>query len=157
MIIDQQEEFTRDWDWYAVDENGHVGHFTSAGLRSLPRSMKQDQEAVESLREYFFKTAPVTGPFRVRLESESDCGGWEKQGRERYLPDFVLMASKGLFSFDTSVRRGPSTDYFLVACPECPLTVANVPTEIRSLLLRTLSTLRFAGVNYVPSLETENW
>ena len=40
VIIDDVEEFTRDWDWYAVDQGGYLGHFTSAGMRALPKSIK---------------------------------------------------------------------------------------------------------------------
>src|SRR5258708_4426895 len=31
--ISDDEEFTRDWDWYAVDQLGAIGHFTTAGFR----------------------------------------------------------------------------------------------------------------------------
>jgi hypothetical protein len=34
--IDRSEEFTRDWDWYACDEEGRIGHFTSASAVYAP-------------------------------------------------------------------------------------------------------------------------
>jgi hypothetical protein len=39
------DEVTRDWDWFAVDASGAVGHFTTAGMRKLPSSVKADNEA----------------------------------------------------------------------------------------------------------------
>jgi hypothetical protein len=76
VIIDEQEEFTRDWDWYAVDQDGHIGHFTSAGMRVLPKSVKQDRETTEIVARYFFEQAPV-----------ADCrvsrNGWIASGRLR--------------------------------------------------------------------------
>lgn len=66
VTIDAQEEFTRDWDWYAVDQDGHIGHFTSAGMRVLPKSIKQDRETTEVVARYFFEQAPVVGKWTVR-------------------------------------------------------------------------------------------
>ena len=70
VIIDEQEEFTRDWDWYAVDQDGRVGHFTSAGMRVLPKSVKQDRETTELIARYFFEQAPVVGKWAVRAEGD---------------------------------------------------------------------------------------
>ena len=157
MIVDQQEEFTRDWDWYALDQDGHLGHFTTAGLRALPISVKQDREAAESLTEYFFRVAPVQGNFSVRPEAETDCGGWKKQGRERYLRDFVFMASKGLFSFDTEVNHGDNTRYFLVVAPKRPLRLSELPSTIQLVVSRTFAQLRLVDSTYIASRETESW
>ena len=55
VIIDDAEEFTRDWDWYAVDQDGYLGHFTSAGTRTLPKSVKNDWYAAELVARYFFE------------------------------------------------------------------------------------------------------
>ena len=74
-------------------------------MRVLPKSVRQDRETTEILARYFFEQAPVLGKWSVRPEAEADCGGREKQGFERYIRDFSLMASKGLFSFDTDLFR----------------------------------------------------
>lgn len=43
----------------------------------------------------------------VRPEAESDAGVWgDNTARDRYLKDFIKMASTGLFSFDTQTS-GP--------------------------------------------------
>ena len=157
MIIDQQEEFTRDWDRYAVDEDGHVGHFTTAGLRALPKSVRQDREAAESLSRYFFEAAPVNGDFSIRPEAETDCGGWKKQGRDTYLRDFAFMASKGLFSFNTEVSHAGASRYFLVAAPTSPLRLGDLPSSIQPVLSRTVAPLRFVDSAYIVSTETESW
>ena len=60
VIIDDAEEFTRGWDWYAVRQDGYLGHFTGARMRTLPKSVKNDREAAELVARYFFEKAPAT-------------------------------------------------------------------------------------------------
>jgi hypothetical protein len=157
VIIDEQEEFTRDWDWYAVDQDGHIGHFTSAGMRLLPKSVKQDRETTEAIARYFFEQAPVVGKWAVRPEAEADCGGWKKQGFERYIRDFALMASKGLFSFDTDLIRTEKGRYYLVAVPERILLVNDLPLDIGELVSRICVPLHFIECNYIHEPTTAAW
>lgn len=156
MIIEYSEEFTRDWDWYAVDQDGHVGHFTSAGMRTLPKSVKNDRDATELVAKYFFEQAPVSGKWSLRAGVEKDCGGWEKQGLERYVRDFALMATKGLFSFDTDVIQGEGR-YYLVAIPARPLSVDDLPVNIKEILSHTIAPLRLKDCAYINGPTTESW
>ncbi len=77
IAIDEIHEFDRDWDWFVVDPEGHLGHFTTAGMRLLPESVKQDLEGLEALGEYFCDAAPCVGGARVREGIEYDCGYWK--------------------------------------------------------------------------------
>ncbi|PYT98828.1 MAG: hypothetical protein DMG38_14260 [Acidobacteria bacterium] len=108
--IAKDEEFTRDWDWYAFDDEGNIGHFTTAGLRALPKAVKHDKEAAERQRlaRYFFEEASDSGGYSVRDGAEADAGGWQRQGAERYLKDFAKMGSKGIFN--TTQRCGTVTE-----------------------------------------------
>ena len=157
VIIGDDEEFTRDWDWYALDQDGHIGHFTSAGMRTLPKSVKNDRETTEAIARYFFKQAPIIGGWSVRAEAEKDCGGWEKQGFDRYVRDFALMATKGLFSFDTDLIHGEGGRYYLVAIPERPLNVKDLPVNIRALVSRTAALLQLSSCPYIAGHTTEPW
>ena len=85
MIIDQQEEFTRDWDWYAVDQDGHVGHFTTAGFRALPKSVRQDREAAEALSGYFFASGACERRFLYSARSRNRLWRME-EARPRHIP-----------------------------------------------------------------------
>ena len=156
-MIDEQEEFTRDWDWYAVDQDEHIGHFTSAGMRVLPRSVKQDRETTEIIARYFFEQAPVVGKWSVRAEAEADCGGWKKQGFERYIRDFALMASKGVFSYDTDLIRTEEGRYYLVAIPERILLINDLPSDVRKLISRIRAPLRFVDRPYIHEPTTADW
>ena len=157
VIIEDAEEFTRDWDWYAVDQDGYLGHFTTAGMRNLPKSVKEDRQATELIAQYFFEQAPTTGAWSVRAEAEKDCGGWENQGFERYVKDFALMASKGLFSFDTDLVHGAQGRYYLVAIPAKPLRIGDIPAQIRAIVSRTAAPLRLTNSSYIAGQTTESW
>jgi len=158
VIIDEQEEFTRDWDWYAVDQDGRIGHFTSAGMRVLPKSVKQDRETTELIAGYFFEQAPVVGKWAVRPEAGADSGGRKHQGFERFIRDFALMASKGLFSFDTDpLFRAEKGRYYLVAVPERILLVSELPQDIRKLLSRIRVPLRFTDCPNIQESTTAGW
>src|SRR5215469_184191 len=157
VIIDDVEEFTRDWDWYAVDQGGYLGHFTSAGMRALPKSIKNDREAAQLIAQYFFEQAPVTGGWSVSSEAEKEAGGSKKQGFERYVKDFALMATKGLFSFNTELVHGSEGRYYLVAIPETPLHIDDVPVNIRGLVSRTAASLRLPDCPYIAGQTTKMW
>jgi hypothetical protein len=156
-VIDSTEAATRDWDWFASDPDGAIGHFTTAGIRPLPKTVKQDRDAALRLIKYFFEEAARAVPHKVRPEAERDSGGWRDESvRSRYLKDFVKMASAGLFSYNTPVS-GRNTNYFLVAFPEQPLRADQLPPEIRDLVARTKSPYLFAKTAYISDRDTSDW
>jgi len=154
--ISETEEFARDWDWFAVDAAGNIGHFTTAGLRALPESVRSDREGAELLLSYFEATESKTG-FSVRPEAKTDSGGWGLGGQERYLKSFAEMSGKGLFSYDTQMLHGPEAQYYLVTRPDRPLVMTDLPEEIRSLLARTVSSVQLDHSEYIAESETLTW
>lgn len=155
--INEMDEFDRDWDWFAVDTDGSIGHFTSAGQQALPKSVKRDRESALRLMEYFLKEAPKSVSYTVHPEAEKRSGGWRNEfERNRYLNSFVNMAATGLFSHDTEMY-GRDTGYFLIGVPQHPLLIHELPPEIRDLLTRTQSTCSFGQSPYIPAEDTCNW
>lgn len=151
------DEVTRDWDWFAVDASGAVGHFTTAGMRKLPSSVKADNEAALRLIEYFDQEAPKRFGYVLQVQAEIDAGALKDiRDRDWYIRSFVAMASAGLFSYDTNTE-GPSTDYFLVAYPKSPLQVDQLPSEVRDLVRRTKSTYLFSKSPHISEAETRLW
>ena len=156
MSISSIEESDRDWDWYASDPDAMVGHFTTAGIRGLPRTVRQDREAAFRLIHYFDVEAPKSAAYVVRPEVEMDVGGWkDAKARSWYLSSFEDMASKGLFSYDTFLS-GPD-EYHLVAFAQVPLHISELPPDIRELVKRTKSPHRFAKFPYLSGADTLNW
>jgi hypothetical protein len=157
VIITEREEFSRDWDWYAVDQDGHLGHFTSAGMRVLPKSVREDREAIERIEHYFFEQAPVRGGWSVPVDVGPVRGGLKKVESGRYLKDFALMASKGLYSFDTDLIRGQEGRYFLVAIPERVLEIDDLPPDIRELVSHTCAGLQLVNCRFIDEATTTTW
>jgi hypothetical protein len=78
--LERVSAFTRDWDWYAVDEFGVVGHFTTAGFRKLPAVIKGDFEAGEKCIHYFDE-AQVRSAYSVSGDLEKEVGAFKgRQG-----------------------------------------------------------------------------
>jgi hypothetical protein len=101
MKISETEQESTDFDWYAVDEEGFLAHFTSAGFKYLPVSVVADVEALQVLDDYFRCAAPRGGhkiAADLATRMHRDWKGEQLEGR--YLQNFVAMANRGLHSFD---------------------------------------------------------
>jgi hypothetical protein len=156
--IPYDEEFTRDWDWYAADSKGLIGHFTSAGFRQLPSSIRADLEATEACLEYFERGAKLRCGYTVSEDLESHVGTFPNPDkRERYLRSFIQMASKGLYSFDTKpLWTGPGF-YLLVARPDLPLRLDTLPLSIAEIVRKTRYPLSFENALRIEESETHQW
>jgi hypothetical protein len=154
--ISADEQHDRDWDWYATDRGGMIGHFTTAGIRALPKTVQFDRDAALFLIQYFDVEAPKSSAYVVRPGVEADAGGWKNESdREQQLRSFVDMAAVGLFSYDT-FTYGPD-QYYLVALPNKPLHIDELPFEIRRLVARTRSMRLFTETIYIAEAETLDW
>lgn len=156
--IEAAEEFTRDWDWYACDREGHIGHFATAGLRGLPRSVKQDRDALERVGRYLSEERKEWSECSFRAGVEADAGSWKDTvARDRYLRSFIQAARRGMFSYNTEMRRGSDAKYYLVAKPDKPLRTSDLPPDIGAVLSKTLSPISFAVREYITEAETLDW
>lgn len=153
--IPYDEETTRDWDWFAVDEDGNIAHFATAGFRRLPVSVRSDWERAEELIRYF-ESLPAYSEYVVCPEfwSSEKAPKTEVDG-ERYFRYFVKMARAGLFSYDT-VLRVPG-DYFAVTAPTNPLKLGMLPAPIQEYLAKTRSSVRFRQAANIPEVATLSW
>jgi hypothetical protein len=136
-ISDIDEEIT-DLDWFGLDQQGAIGHFTTGGFGALPRSVALSKEDLERVSKYFNNlglnsNAPTVSAIAREILATKD----EKAGAA-YLQDYLKAASKGLYSFNYQhIGRRPAP-YFLVAIPEKPLNVNDVSPEIQQILKRTI-------------------
>ncbi len=155
--ISEDDERSIDWDWFAVDESGHIGHFTTAGLRLLPRSVKADEARAKSLLDFFNGLARET-TLRVCLPIAEHTKGIETEaGRERYLRSFVQMGAKGLFSFDTQMLHGRGLSYFKVIQPDSPVLLGDLPRHVQTMLPVAPTPLRFSESAYIAEHVTLMW
>lgn len=154
MEIPFDKQAGTDFDWFGVDEEGLIGHFTTAGFKHLPPSVASSAEDLKLVTDYFESIAPVKGPHGVDNSSvaaalQRDWRGEENEGR--YLRDFVSMADKGLFSFDIESYLRPGVAYFRVAWPAVPLTLNDLPNDVRKIVSKTvLKNVRFRDHSRIP-------
>lgn len=159
MEVDPVDQQTTDFDWFGVDEEGFLGHFTTAGFKSIPPSVSASAEDLKLVTDYFTKQASVRGSHKVDEHSLASSLNREWKGERhetRYLCDFVSMANKGLFSYDIEPYLRPGICYFRVACPDVPLEMHELPDHIQTIVSRTtLKGLRLrneARVSYEATL-----
>jgi hypothetical protein len=147
MIIDLQEQWDRDFDWFAVDAVGQLAHFTTAGMKKLPQSVAASAEDLALVTRYFEESAA----HRCRHEVESTISN---RNDERYLRSFIAMANKGLFSFDIESHLSPAAAYFRVATPTSPTHLSELPTPVGEIVARTRIGGTFRERLHIPYDET---
>ena len=129
------EDQLNDLDWFAVDGEGAVGHFTTAGAVPLPRCAARSKENLERLVTHFLAreacTAAVIDPDALANAGMLDS---DAASRDWFFGDFLAMARRGLYSYNVFMRTPPAAGYYRVAVPSVPLHVDQLPAEIRALL-----------------------
>src|SRR5947207_129384 len=76
MMIPKDEQEGRDFDWFGVDADGHIAHFTTAGFKYLPGSVSGSAEDLQQAIDYFDNEAPIRGAHTVDSESISQFKEW---------------------------------------------------------------------------------
>jgi len=120
-----------EFDWLATDVDGHVALFSTAGGGYAPeeflRDTDQHDKAIHALLDSEGSTA-------ARFAPELPPGSKNT---------WKMVAERGLFAFDSDAYGGP---YRLVAAPEAPIHVTNLPAVAAEVAARLpLRNVRFAG------------
>ncbi len=80
--------------------------------------------------------------FKIFINTRGDMSQ-----NSRYLKGFVAMADKGLYSYDIETYVTPGIAYFRVAIPQSPISLNNLPEDIRKVVQRT----KLHGISFVES------
>jgi hypothetical protein len=125
-----------EFDWFAVDADGHVGHFSTAGYGPVPLPVLERLDAARldelwSLGERLLDL-PEVGQATGHLPGRID--------------DWLQLARRGLFGFDWKHWSGP---YLRAATPSVAVSVADLPAD-RQQLVRLVE---WAGVRF-PEVES---
>jgi len=115
-----------EFDWFAIDAEGLVGHFATAGEGSVPKIVLEHIAEAESLAEELLRL-PVIGKATGHLPGN--------------ITDWLEMASRGLYSFDWQHSNGA---YRLAATPSSELQIVVLPESLQEVLSR----VRFANVRF---------
>ncbi|SHK59708.1 hypothetical protein [Hymenobacter psychrotolerans] len=127
MHISPEDQEDADIDYFATDTDGHILHVASGG-GVLPASVAASEEVLLELHQYFL-TLPEPAAGGAQTTTDPTEGNYP--GAARY-------ARRGLYSFaKTRLHEHTDSRYYLVARPLRPLTVAELPPHIATLLRRT--------------------
>ncbi|HAW32054.1 MAG TPA: hypothetical protein DCY03_28780 [Planctomycetaceae bacterium] len=139
MKISDEVLEVSDLDWFAVDQNGLLGHFATGRFGGVPKSILESKESLQEIEDYFRKHVPKTKHCTIhpKWSDNADIDPKDSRSVNMYLNDFKQMASCGLYSYD-AYNTGPRpSSYFLVAFPDMPLSIKDLPDNIRQMIERT--------------------
>jgi hypothetical protein len=80
-----------------------------------------------------------------------------KRGAFKKLLDwssFLDMAARGLYSYNTELDHGPDAQYYLVARPERPISIEDLPADVRDALQLTILAVSFPETTRIPEVQT---
>jgi hypothetical protein len=134
-MIKREDAEGLEYDWLAVDAEGFVALFSTAGAGFAPAELLRDPEGFDAAISAILKTPARTA---------ADCGRDLPPGR---VNTWRLVAERGLFAFDSDPLGGP---YQLIAKPHIPVRAADLPTAIASVAGRiVLPAVSFKSANEV--------
>ena len=123
MPLSREQLRGREFDWFAVDRRGFIGHFSTAGYGKIPEAILAAYDLVSDLSE------------RILLLSTIASAEGHLAGK---IDDWLEMARRGLFSYDWKHWKGP---YRRAATPSAPIVLKDLPVE-----LAIVQTIRFDSV-----------
>lgn len=113
-----------DSDWLARDADDYVGLLSTAGGGYTPEGFVQNLDAhVAAIDAILALPRSTSAKFAPEL-------------RAGFTNTWRLVAERGLFAFDSDFRGAdfPGRPYCLVAAPETPVTAAELPAIVVSVL-----------------------
>jgi hypothetical protein len=124
-----------EYDWLAVDADGHVAQFSTAGAGYAPseflRNTDAHEQAIDLIRELPIST---TACFAVEVKPQCE-NSWK------------IAAERGLFAFDSHPNGGP---YRLAGAPAAALHVSELPAAIATVANSlVLGHLRFSALSVI--------
>ena len=136
-MISRQDLEGIDAAWIAVDAQGHVALFITAGEGSVPESALPSTEDAETEV--------------LALPESCDCDLLVDVPRP---DDFVAIARRGIFAYDWVAAHGLQekvpAHYALQARPSRPLVLTHLPASLQALAARTvLSSVSFGSAAIV--------
>jgi hypothetical protein len=124
-----------EFDWLAVDADGHVAFLSTAGGGLVPAGV--DPDAHDAALEAIL-SAPMRAPAAIAPDLGADLPNpWRE------------MAERGVFGFDSSPVGGP---YRKVAAPSRPVLLADLPLSMAAVAVAL--GVSFASVGVIDPTQT---
>ena len=125
-VLVEHEFYRMEFDWLGSDESGEIGFFSSAGYGLVPEHALENADALADLGT------------EVR-SIRSPCSALVHVAPARDISDWVEIATYGFHALDW---RADQAAYELIASPEVPCMVEDLPGSLKSSLV--VLTLRFS-------------
>ncbi|MEM7248202.1 MAG: hypothetical protein AAF533_22905 [Acidobacteriota bacterium] len=143
--LHQHDYLGLELDWLAVDADGSLGFFSSAGRGAVPSTCLptcSELHAVTSIVE----TLPVVSEVEVLV---SKYGEHQSSGRPASALDWLEVARRGIWAFDYDLNSRVG-GYRQVVRPHEPLPLAALEADAVLQLARSVRlTLRLASVEWL--------
>ena len=112
-----------EFDWLAADEAGHLAQMLSSGVGRVPEVALSSEESLFTLH-LFLDELPITEALSI------------PEGSFQAL--LAQPQRRGLFVYDAArAAEGERTgEYVLIAAPTWPLTLDQLPEELRGVVAR---------------------
>jgi hypothetical protein len=120
-VIAREDAKGFEYDWLAVDAEGFVAMFSTAGAGYAPAELLQDPEAFDSA---------IDAILQMPVRSAAACVRELPPGR---VNTWKLIAERGVFAFDSDPLGGP---YRLVASPHVAVLATELPSHVSSVASR---------------------
>ena len=101
-----------EYDWLAVDKDGHLGLFSTAGGGRAPQAFLAETDAHDAGLDVLMAAPPTTSPRFFRQIKAGLDNAWRN------------AAERGVYAFDSDPHGAP---YRLVAAPQAAATTDVVP------------------------------
>ena len=124
-----------EFDWFAVDEGGHVGVFSTAGYGPVPSAVLKHVAELDAYYNTWRDAISLTGRCVDRPLRPGDFNDW------------ISAAERGLYGFDWTIWAGP---YERVTVPSHPLNVDELPRDLRRLATVVSLAVDFGTATTVP-------
>ena len=146
------ESTTIDLEWWAVDINGQIAHFATAGFAGFPGKITIAE--YDRLLDYFKDEAPA-------ISAICESPDWRKLygyiPEEDVTPKMPLekrlyyffhnkevMCERGIYLYDTNPNSEKWSTYFRILIPTVPLLFHQLPEDIQKILDRVRIPISFA-------------
>lgn len=123
MKMDDEFLEINDLDFFASFVDGFLAHFATAGRGFVPSSIRNSIPDYELVYEYIMSLGEDCDYELVEVNIPVFSTAAQ---RDRYLESFILMAKKGLFSYDAR-----SDGYALIAMPKKGRGNLELPVKVK--------------------------
>ena len=122
-----------DIDWFAVDCDGSLGHFTSNGTLIVPPAVREKIEFWKEITHRLLEIPESEGSSNLHQNAET-WEPWlrsaEASKRSEYYGVSEEWSNRGFFSFDCP-RKLDGNPYFMVTSPRVPRPISDLQPEIK--------------------------